>query len=169
MSKHLKTMPGEGISQIAYAITRCLEQRILRLFRGTKLHWGLRRLLQQLWQQDGLSQSEVAAAVQSSETSVSNMIKHLLKGGWVERRRDDYDYRISRIYLTEKGRDLRDQVVAELSAADAEMRSAMSKEDADLLADLMNQALDVLSVNLGPVDGTARPDIYDSPGPPGIL
>ena len=83
MDDDQRRLPGEGIPQALYALTHLVEQRLRRHFRGTHLHWGLRRILQQLWLRDGLSQKELADSVGSSEASISNMLKHLESGGWV--------------------------------------------------------------------------------------
>ena len=168
MSSREKTMPGEGIPQTIYALARALERRILPLFQDTHLHWGLRRILQHLWLEDGLSQAELAAAVQSSEASISNMLKHLLKGEWVERRRDPYDYRISRVYLTDKGKAFRTRVEAELAEAHEAIQAQLPDGDTDQLAHLLESALDALSAEQ-PEDDESPAGIYDSPAPPGSL
>ena len=49
MSKAQHTMPGEGLPQTLFDVVWLLEARVARHFRGTGLHWGLRRILQQLW------------------------------------------------------------------------------------------------------------------------
>ena len=74
MAQSPHTMPGEGLPQALYDGVSLVETRVSKHFRGTGLHWGLRRILQQLWVQDGLSQAELAAAVRFSEASISNML-----------------------------------------------------------------------------------------------
>jgi len=139
------------------------------LFKGTGLHWGLRRILQELWIRDGLSQVELAQAVRSSEASASNMLKHLVDDGWVERRRDPHDYRISRVYLAEKGRELRDAIEQECAAIHDEIREDLGAEDAKQLTSLLGKALDRLMAAESEDEETSATGIYDSPGPPGSL
>jgi len=160
-------MPGEGLSQALYAVIDPLEKRVLRHFQGTGLHWGLRRILQHLWLKDGLSQAELAVAVRFSEASISNMLKHLLKGGWVERRRDAYDYRVSRIYVAEKGARLRDDVEATLADADSLIRAELPAADAEALALLLGEVQRILDASSDAVDEEGPTGIYDRPGPPG--
>ena len=169
MTEPRPTMPGEGLPQALYEAVSCLEGRIQVHFRETRLHWGLRRILQQLWVEDGLSQAELAAAVRFSEASISNMLKHLVNGEWVERRPDRYDYRISRVYLAERGRALRAAVERELALVEAELRAQIGSDDADELSELLGRALEVLRVEPGPSESGGPTGIHDRPSPPGEL
>ena len=169
MSKTTHTMPGDGLPQSLLDIALLIEARIAQHFKGTKLHWGLRRILQSLWIRDGLSQKELAAAVRVSETSISNMLKHLLNDEWVEKRPDDYDYRVSRIYLAERGAKLRQDVEQELAKADAALLKSLGSEDASQLRVLLDQCAAALPLS-DLQDGTRdAPGIWDRPTPPGEL
>lgn len=155
--------------QAVYALTERIQRRLMTHLQATGLHWGLRRILQELWIQDGLSQAELAHAVRSSEASASNMLKHLVRGGWVERRRDRYDYRISRVYLTEQGRSLRAAVEKECASIHEEICQELGANDAKRLAALLGKALDrLMSVESEDEEASAT-GIYDSPSPPGEL
>jgi len=163
-----RRLPGEGIPQVLFSLVWDVERCIRRHFRGTNLHWGLRRILQRLWLQDGLSQVELSDVVGSSEGSISNMLKHLVSGGWVERRRDDYDYRVSRVYLTEKGIALRAKIVEELHALDAALREELGEADAGLLGALLERSSGSLR-RLVPSEEADRRSLADHPSPPGEL
>lgn len=169
MMRRPTPLPGEGIPQTVYALTERIQRRLMTHLQGTGLHWGLRRVLQELWIQDGLSQTELAHAVRSSEASASNMLKHLVSGGWVERRRDPYDYRISRVYLTEQGRALRAAVEKECAAIHEEICQELGAADAEQLMTLLGKALDRLMSAEGEDEETSATGIYDSPSPPGQL
>jgi MarR family transcriptional regulator, organic hydroperoxide resistance regulator len=170
MGERKTPLPGAGIPQSAYALVACIQRRLAPLFADTGLHWGLRRILQQLWLEDGLSQVDLARAIRSSEASASNMLKHLVAGGWVERRGDAFDYRVTRIYVTDKGRALRDAVAAECAKIDAEIRDALGPAEAAQLAEQLDRAWTLLAES-------TRSDEADWPGlglsmqpsPPGQL
>ena len=164
-----RRLPGEGIPQTLFSLVWDIERRIRRHFRGTNLHWGLRRILQRLWLEDGLSQKELSDAVGSSEASVSNMLKHLVSGGWVERRQDDYDYRISRVYLTDKGSALRDAIVEELRALDEAVRASLGSTETQRLETLLEKAADALSQATEGEDIEQGKTLTDHVSPPGEL
>lgn len=74
------------------------------LLAGTDLHRGQPPLLFALSLQDGLSNAELAECMFVTPPTISNMVKRLRKSGFVEKRRDSEDERVTRVYLTEKGR-----------------------------------------------------------------
>ena len=165
-----RRLPGEGIPQTLFPLVWDVERCIRRHFRGTNLHWGLRRILQRLWLQDGLSQKELSDAVGSSEGSISNMLKHLVAGGWVERRQDDYDYRISRVYLTNQGAVLRDAIAGELRQMDAALRTELGEAGAQTLESLLERAGDAVFRAVTPGEEETRfQGLADHPSPPGEL
>jgi MarR family transcriptional regulator, organic hydroperoxide resistance regulator len=61
-------------------------------------------VLRMLARQDGLMSSEVAARGWSTPGSVTSVVDTLVRDGLVERRRDDEDRRVVRLYLTGEGR-----------------------------------------------------------------
>ena len=70
------------------------------------------------------------------------MLKRLLAGGWVKRRQDEYDYRISRAYLTDWGVALRDAIAEQLRQIDASLQAELGEVDTQTLESLLDQAGD---------------------------
>ncbi|MHA6758164.1 MarR family winged helix-turn-helix transcriptional regulator [Streptacidiphilus sp. PAMC 29251] len=77
------------------------------------LHLGQNHLLAVLWEQDGRTPGEVAAAVGVTTPTVVKMATRMTSGGLLTRRRDDRDNRLVRLWLTDAGRALREPVEAE--------------------------------------------------------
>ncbi|SNB45851.1 MarR family winged helix-turn-helix transcriptional regulator [Geobacter sp. DSM 9736] len=67
-------------------------------------------LLGFLWQQDGLSQAELSQRSQIDRTTMGGLIDRLEKEGLVKRIPHPEDRRAYRIVLTEKGRNLNDEL-----------------------------------------------------------
>ena len=93
------------------------------------LHIGQERLLMELWQQDGLTQSELCDRLCIEHPTLTKMLSRLEKTDLLEKRKDAEDARISRIFLTEKGYalqqpitelwlELEETILAELSLAE---------------------------------------------------
>ena len=74
------------------------------------LHVGQEMVLLHLWRQDGLTPSELAERLGVEPPTVTNMLSRMEKAGLLERCRDTGDARCTRVYLTEKGRELREPV-----------------------------------------------------------
>jgi DNA-binding MarR family transcriptional regulator len=65
-------------------------------------------VLSHLWQKDGVQQSELALCTNRNRANVTRILDILERESIVERRDDANDRRVFRIYLTEKGKSLRD-------------------------------------------------------------
>ena len=76
------------------------------------LHVGQEMLLLQLWNNDGLMQSELVQLMGVEPATVSRIIDRMASSGWVERRKDSEDRRVSRVYLTPDGCALQQPVRA---------------------------------------------------------
>jgi DNA-binding MarR family transcriptional regulator len=63
-----------------------------------------------LWEQDGLTQSQIAEQMGVEHATVTQVLERLERIGLIQRCRDEKDGRISRVYLTDKGRALQEPV-----------------------------------------------------------
>lgn len=77
------------------------------------LHVGQEMFLLRLWEQDGISLSDMADGLCVQQATVTRMVGRIESAGLVTRCKDPGDQRVSRVYLTEKGRNLL-QPVAEM-------------------------------------------------------
>ncbi len=53
---------------------------------------------------DGISQRELAGELHVAAPTISRMLQGMERGGLVERRDDQHDQRVTRVYLTDRGR-----------------------------------------------------------------
>ena len=74
------------------------------------LHVGQPMMLRLLYIQDGVPQSVLAREMVVTPATASSMVKRLEKGGYVIRKRDAEDERVSNVYLTDKGREVSSQL-----------------------------------------------------------
>ena len=74
------------------------------------LYHGQPSVLNALWAQEGMTQSELSDALNRSPSTITKMVQRMEKAGFVERRDDPQDERISRVYLTEEGHNVRSAV-----------------------------------------------------------
>jgi DNA-binding MarR family transcriptional regulator len=77
------------------------------------LHVGQNYLLAVLWERDGSTPGEVAAALNVTTPTVVKMADRMTAAGLLTRRRDDRDNRLVRLWLTDAGRALQKPVEAE--------------------------------------------------------
>jgi DNA-binding MarR family transcriptional regulator len=72
-------------------------------------------LLRQLWFEDGLPLRDLGLRAQLDATSTTWLVDQLEQASLVERKRNDLDRRIVRVWLTEAGRQAQAKLVPELS------------------------------------------------------
>ncbi len=74
------------------------------------LHPGQEFLLFQLWEQDGLTQRELANRLGIEPPTVTKMLQRMEQTGLLRREPDPTDARVSRVYLTNHGRQQRREI-----------------------------------------------------------
>ncbi|WP_204073616.1 MarR family winged helix-turn-helix transcriptional regulator [Planotetraspora phitsanulokensis] len=102
------------------------------------LHQGQDHLLAALWERDGSTPGEIAAALHVTTPTVVKMATRMSAVGLLTRRRDEHDSRLVRLWLTDAGRALQGPV-------EAERRSLEEKVTADLTEDERRQLMIALT------------------------
>lgn len=115
-----------------------MEERAERFKKGGE-RTGARGLLMKLWEQDGLTNSEISELLDIRPSSVTAQVKELEQRGYVERKADENDGRLSRIFLTEEGRALKDKRSEQKEVISEGLFSALSEEEQGQLASLLEK------------------------------
>jgi DNA-binding MarR family transcriptional regulator len=97
------------------AAARKLAKFYVKALAGQRLSPSQLFLLRQLWFEDGLPLRDLALRSQLDATSTTWLVDQLERAGLVERKRNDPDRRIVRVWLTEVGRQAQTELVPELS------------------------------------------------------
>jgi DNA-binding MarR family transcriptional regulator len=90
------------------------------------------RVLSHLWQKDGLQQTELAVCTNRNRANVTRIIDILEREGIVERKDDHNDRRIFRIYLTEKGKSIKEDTAKCAKQSIEDALKGLSKEEIDV-------------------------------------
>ncbi len=80
--------------------------RANKLLSDVGLHVGQEMVLQYLWQENRLTQSQLANKIGIQIQTINKMVRRMEKTGLVTRHPDEHDLRVSRIHLTPKAREL---------------------------------------------------------------
>jgi DNA-binding MarR family transcriptional regulator len=120
------------ICKLHYARTHTLLEEI-GLYRGQP------PMLFALWEQEGLTHSELATRLRVQPATITKMIRRMERAGFVERRSDPEDQRVSRVHLTDAGRSIRDRVEQVWRALEEEIFGGFSVEERDALRRLFIQ------------------------------
>ena len=94
----------EDLQNLFIRLTHLYFKKAFALVKDTGIHPKQVHLIGLVYCREGISQKEISQALRISPPTVAVSIKRLEKAGIIERRADEKDQRLSRIFLTEKGR-----------------------------------------------------------------
>jgi DNA-binding MarR family transcriptional regulator len=103
------------------------------------LYRGQNFVLTTLAVQEGLAQSELAERLLVTAPTISNSLERMETAGWIVRRPDPDDRRVSRVYLTDAGRALQDSVSSLWHDLEVQTFAGLTSEQIDLLWHMLLQ------------------------------
>lgn len=127
--------PGMLLGQICRLNFTRMQARMQEL----GINRGQPHILKLLWQEEGQTQSELAEQHHVQPATITNMLKRMEKNDWVERKSDPNDQRVSRVYLTDAGRDVRARIETVWQELEAETFSGFTAEEKILLRRFLAQ------------------------------
>lgn len=98
-----------------------------------------RLLLIELSKKDGRTQLDLAHATHLKAPTISVALQKLEKDGFVSRRPDEYDLRATRVFLTEKGRELDNRIKKKICEEEKEAIKNLTDSECDTLMRLLNK------------------------------
>ena len=126
-------------------ICRLEHARSHELLEELGLYRGQHRILRALWRQDGLTHTELAEHSHVRPATISTTVQRMETAGLVERRHDAEDQRVSRVYMTETGRALQQDVEKVWHQIEEEIFADVTSEERMLLRRLFIQMRENLS------------------------
>lgn len=114
-------------------------QKSMVVFKEFKVHPGQAFLLKILNVKDGLSQKELAEHIGVKPPSITVMLKKLEAECHIKKEQDDKDQRITRIFITESGKELAAKVNDALYEMEEQAFSNMTELEIMMLRRLLLQ------------------------------
>jgi MarR family transcriptional regulator, organic hydroperoxide resistance regulator len=134
-SKCMRETMGHLLAQTC----KLLRVQAHAMLEQVNLYRGQQFVLCVLWEQEGITHSELAEALHVQPSTVTNALKRMEKAGLVERRHDSHDARVSRVYLTEAGRSIRGEAEEVWRALDAQAFHGFSAEEKETLGQMLTR------------------------------
>ncbi len=135
----------ETVSYALAQVCKLHRQRADVLLNEIGLHVGQEMILCALWENEGVTQTELAERLLIQPATVTNTLKRLEREGFVYREEDPDDQRVSRVFVTEAGRNLKTAVEEQWSRLEREAFGDLSVEDGTTLRKMLQQAHDRLA------------------------
>jgi DNA-binding MarR family transcriptional regulator len=105
------------------------------------LHLGQNLVLAALWEQEGRTPGELAALLNVTTPTVVKMATRMAAAGLLVRQRDKSDQRLVRLFLTARGRELRDPVLADRELLERQITEGLTEEDLRQLPSILAKIL----------------------------
>jgi DNA-binding MarR family transcriptional regulator len=102
--------------------------------------------LRVLWEEDGLTQRELAARIGMQEPTAVIALRGMEEAGWITRARSAEDKRKAHVHLTPAGRALRETLLPEARAVIAQATAGMTEAERATLLGLLRRARAGISV-----------------------
>lgn len=118
----------------AARLQRTVFDRRMRKLGFTRTQWIL---LRRVDQQPGVSQSDLAEALEVERATAGRLIDRLAEYGWLERRQDPKDRRVNRIYMTKLGRKIHGRIGPIAEAMVREELSGLTRGEREQLTGLL--------------------------------
>jgi MarR family transcriptional regulator, organic hydroperoxide resistance regulator len=137
--KHLKTLDF-----LLANICHLHHSRARQLFKAIGLHRGQPLVLLALWEREGLTQTELAERLEITPATVTKMLQRMEKAGFIQRKPDAGDQRVSRVHLAPAGRAVRRDVESVWKTMQAETFANFTLPEQALLRRFLLQILENL-------------------------
>jgi DNA-binding MarR family transcriptional regulator len=129
--------PGMLINKLAHAMALDMDRR-LRAYDVTMSQWAI---LKQLWRQEGKSQVELQALLDLERATVNGLVQRMTRAGLIQCRPDPCDRRVQRIFLTERGRVLKQRTTSLEEEVNARALEGFSDDERAFFIRLLKRAL----------------------------
>ncbi|HEU5011490.1 MAG TPA: MarR family transcriptional regulator [Roseiflexaceae bacterium] len=126
-------------------VCRLHHERASVRLRALGLYRGQPSLLFRLHEQDGQTLTDLATQLGVAPATITKMTQRMERAGFLERRPDAEDQRVSRVYLTEAGRAVQVEMMAAIRHIADETFADVAPEEYALLERLFRQMIASLS------------------------
>lgn len=123
--------------QLLMQVCRLTGYRMRVKMEKVGLHRGQGATLFFLWRHEGVPQTEIGRSLHLAPASVTDMLQRMERDGWIERKPDPHDQRISRVYLTAKAKALHEEARASFSELDEEVTGALTENEQSIFRQLL--------------------------------
>lgn len=120
-------------------LIRMYYSRIQSQLTEVGLYRGQPPILMLLYKNDGMSQKEMARALNLSPTTMTVTLKRMEKAGLVLREMDEHDQRILRVHLSEKGREMCETGESRIGVVTAELLEGFTLEEQQQLNEYLGR------------------------------
>ena len=129
----------ERLGHLLNKVCGLRHRRMHELLDELGLYRGQPAMLRALWAGDGVTHSALAGQLNKSPATITKTVKRMEKAGFVERKPDPRDERLSRVYLTAAGRDVQAAVEQVWQAFEVQAFAEFNEDEMATLRSLLSR------------------------------
>ncbi len=135
-------MDKTSIIYLLTTFTTRYRDNLDKLMKEIGLHGGQIFVLNWLWEHDGSNQAEIVKSLKLTAPTVYNMVIRLAETGFVEIKKDEFDARMSRIFLTKRGIDIQAEVVIQWSKFERQTFTNLTETEKMMFSMLLQKLIE---------------------------
>lgn len=99
-------------------------------------------VLVELWEEDGLTQKQLLERIDVEQATMANTLSRMERDGLIERKPHPKDRRAQLVFLTSKGRDIKDGAISAVCDADEALLQGLKRFEKELMLEFLRRALE---------------------------
>lgn len=130
----------ESVGFLVRDLNRAIQRALQAKIAASGVAPGAWYFLRVLWEEEGLTQRELASRVGMMEPTAVIALRGLERAGWIKRTRNPADRRKIHVTLTPSGRALRERLLPLAHAVNAEVCRGLTPDERATLVALLRRA-----------------------------
>lgn len=123
----------------------CASRMLRHMFNDAAKEEGLfagqQHIILALFNNEGITVGEIARQLDITPATVSVSIKRLEKSGFVKKQADDTNARITKLYLTDKGRKIPDRIRERMDSQEKYITMGLTDEQRNMFSDMLDTVI----------------------------
>lgn len=139
--KHNSPPPKGMIGPRIMCLSRLIRQKFNEAAAEQGLFSGQQDIIFLLVENEGITLSKLAEQLEVSAATASVSVKRMEKAGFIIKRPDAYDARITRLYPTEKAKKAPDNIRKRMDELEATLNKDLTQAESEGLTDMLDKAI----------------------------
>lgn len=129
------------IRELLQTLNQQTRRKYAEKFRDINLHVGQESALCILWEADGITQTELRKQMRCEASTLSNMLRKLEQDHIVYRKQSEKDARSTNVFLTQKGKNLKEPISKIWETQQAQVLKGILPEELLLMRRILHQMI----------------------------
>ena len=141
LKKHHAPPPRGMIGPRIMCLSRLLRQKFNEAAAEQGLFSGQQDIIFLLVDNEGITLSKLAEKLEVSTATASVSVKRMEKAGFILKKQDKNDARITRLYPTEKAKKAPDHIKKRMDELESTLNKSLTPDEAEKLSDMLDNII----------------------------